>query len=250
MSRNYYSRLIVMLFICFATSSSGIAAELTDHAILKNADEARGNTEGVAWEVSVTAKEGDRVSDITYDVHTRGFDIFASTLAPPKHKDDKILMLKGYMWFFKPGLSKPVPLSNRQRLIGNAAYGDIAATNYSEDYEAKRRPDEDVGGERCYVFDLKARTFQDTYDRIVYWVSQARLVGVKADYYTISGKKFKSSTMEYVNKVINGAQSRPFISKLTINDELMTSDTTVLRFQKPRIQPAPDSLFNLELIMK
>ncbi len=250
MSRNCYSCLIVLLFLCFGTSSSGIAAELTDHNILKTADEARGNVTGVALEVSVTAKEGGRVNDITYDVRSRGFDIFASTLAPSKHKGDKILILAGHIWFFKPGLSRPVPLSDRQKLMGDAAYGDIAATNYSEDYEALRRPDEAVNGEQCYVFDLKAKTNQLTYDRVVYWVSQARLVGVKADYYTLSGKKVKSCAMEYANNVTYDAKMRPFISKLTISEDLMTSDTTILRFQKPRMQSIPDSVFNLDQIMK
>ena len=39
------------------------------------------------------------------------------------------------IWFIKPGLRKPVSISARQRLVGDAANGDIATTNYARDYD-------------------------------------------------------------------------------------------------------------------
>jgi negative regulator of sigma E activity len=242
--------LMLFLFIFVAFSCNLAAAEPSDYDILKKADEARGNLEGVAWEVSVIEQEHNLTNYITYSVKARGFDILASTLAPPKHKDDKVLMVNGNMWYYKPGLSKPVPISQRQKLMGNAAYGDITATNYAEDYEANRLPDEMIAGELCYVFDLKAKSKECTYDRIRYWVSKDRLVGVKADYYTLSGKRFKSSLMDYTNKVIYEGEEKPFISRVGIVDVLMSNDATVLKFDKPNIQPVADYVFNLNLLQK
>jgi hypothetical protein len=222
----------------------------TVQEILHQADQARGNLEGVTWEVSLESVENSRTETMTFDVNARGFDILAQTLAPPKSKGQKILMLRGNMWFYKPGLSKAVPISRRQRLLGNAVYGDIAATNYAEEYEATMLADDKVNGEVCSVFDLKSKDKKTTYDRIKYWISKDRLVGVKAEYFTVSGKQFKSSTMEYAHTVEINGQARPFISRIVIYDELMSNDITTLSLRRPHLQPLPNYVFDLNLLIK
>ena len=227
------------------------AAAMDVHTILKLADELRGNLEGISWEVVVELIENQRTTDtMTYDIKARGFDISGMSLAPPKSKGNKLLMSNNNMWFYKSGLSKPIPIAQRQKLMGNAAYGDIASTNYAEDYETTPLPDESVNEEECYVFNLKSKKKETTYDVIKYWISKKRLVGIKAEYFTVSGKKFKLSGMEYGNKVVIGGKERPFISKITIYDELMSGDVTYLNFTRPRFEALPDYVFNINLFMK
>jgi outer membrane lipoprotein-sorting protein len=238
------------MFLAAVLLYSDLLAASTVQDILRQADEARGNLEGVIWEVVLESIENARTETMTFDIKARGFDILGENLAPPKSKGNKILMLNGNMWFYKPGVSKAVPISLRQRLLGNAVYGDIAATNYANDYEATTLADENVNGEVCYVFDLKSKDKKTTYDRIKYWISKARLVGVKAEYYTLSGKQFKSATMEYANSVEINGQSRPFISRILISDELMSNDVTTLFFRDPRLQPLPNYVFDLNMLRK
>jgi Outer membrane lipoprotein-sorting protein len=217
------------------------------HEILRRADQSRGNLEGITWKVVVSDK---RVESMTFDVKARGFDISAETLAPPRDRGNKVLMVNGNMWFHRPGLSKAVPISQRQRLMGNAAYGDIAATNYAEDYEATLLEDDTVNGELCYVFDLKAKDNRAAYDLIKYWVSKHRVVGVKAEYFTVSQKKFKSATMESANTVRIDGEVRPFISKITIYDELLSSDVTTLNLTKPVFRKLAAYNFDVNLFVK
>ncbi len=223
---------------------------LTTQEILRKADESRGNLEGISWVVTVTSKSHRGIESMAYDVKARGFDILAENMAPPKYKGNKILLLSGNMWFDTPDLSKPVPISQRQRLLGNAAYGDIASTNYANDYEATRLEDQAVEGEDCYVFDLKSKDKRASYDRIKYWISKSRLVGVKADYFTVSGKKLKTSSMLYKSRVKVDGEFRPFISKITILDELASTDVTTLDMKNKGIRKLPDYLFNLNLLRK
>lgn len=223
----------------------------TPQDILHQADQSRGNLEGITWEVVVESLQNNNTETITFDVKARGFDVRAETTAPPKSKNNKLLMLSGNMWFYKPGISRPVPISQRQKLLGNAAYGDIAATNYAEDYEATLIGEEAINGEVTYVFDLKAKEGKKTtYDRIKYWISKDRMVGIKAEYYTVSGKLFKQATMEYANRVEINGEVRPFISKIAIYDELMSNNVTTLTFNDPHFQNLPNYLFNLNLLMK
>jgi outer membrane lipoprotein-sorting protein len=231
-------------------ASHGLAAS-SAYDILRTADRARGNLEGVSWEVMLVSVERGRTQTMTFDVRARGFDVRGEALAPPKHKGNKVLMLDRNVWFYKPGLSKPVPISRRQKLLGHAVYGDIASTNYAHDYTPSPLPDESVDGERCYVFDLHAKPERKTtYDRIKYWISKQRLVGVKAEYYTVSGKKFKSATMTYSNRVEIDGEQQPFISRLSIYDKLMSDDVTTLTFSDPRLRKLPDYLFNLNLFVR
>lgn len=220
-------------------------------AILRRADQSRGNQDGISWEVALkTVKPGKNPKSVAFDVKAREFDILAENLFPPKSKGNRVLMLNGNMWFHKPGLSKPVPISRRQKLLGQAAYGDIASTNYAEDYEATLLGEGNVNGEACYVFDLKSKNKNTTYDRIKYWISKSRAVGIKAEYYTVSGKRFKSSTMDYGHHIQTSEIKRPFISRITIQDELASNNKTIMHFQNPDLEELTNRIFNLNLFMK
>jgi len=240
-----YALVIATLIVC----SDLWGIESTQH-ILRRADEARGNLAGVTWEVVLESLEETRTTTMTFDVKARGFDFVAVNLAPPKHKGNTVLMLQSNMWFYKPQLSKPVPISQRQKLLGNAAYGDIAATNYAQDYTATVLADDTVNGELCTVLDLHANDKKATYDHIKYWIAKGRLVGVKAEYFTVSGKQFKSATMEYTNTVTVDGEERPFISHIRMQSELLSHDVTTLTFYRPVFQRLPDHLFNLNLLGK
>jgi len=223
------------------------ASTLSNQEILQLADKARGNVDGVSWMVEIIST-GKRKRSQTMEVKARAFDIRAVTLKPSKNRGDKVIMLNGNMWFHKPGLSKPVPISRRQRLQGPASYGDIASTNYATDYDATLLGDEEIDGELCYVFDLHSANDRNTYERIKYWVSKERLVGIRAQYFTLSDKLFKSAEMEYEHIIETGDQPQPFISKISMQDELLTGDTTTLSLSDPKVKPLPDSAFNLNLL--
>ncbi|MBI4528170.1 MAG: outer membrane lipoprotein-sorting protein [Deltaproteobacteria bacterium] len=218
--------------------------------ILRKADQSRGNLEGITWEVTVVSESHRGVETQIYDVKARGFDILAENLNPPKYRGNKILMINGNMWFHTPDLSKPVPISQRQRLLGNAAYGDIAATNYAEDYDATLLGEDKIEGEDCFVFDLKSKDKRATYDRITYWISKSRIVGVKAEYFTVSGKKLKKATMRYDSRTKVNGEVRPFISRMIILDEVVSTAVTTLAMKNKGFQKLPDYIFNLSLLRK
>jgi hypothetical protein len=162
-----------------------------------------------------------------------------------------VLMVDRNMWFIRSGLKKPVSISPRQKLMGDAANGDIASTNYAEDYSGVLSGDETIKGEACYVLDLKAAGKNVTYDRIRYWVSKERLVGVKADFYTISGKLFKTANFKYDNRVRTPAgEDIPFVSELTIHDAIRPDKVTTLRYSNIKMQAIPDSTFNLNVLVR
>ena len=171
--------------------------------------------------------------------------------ATPRHKGNKVLLMKRNMWFTTMELTKSVPISQRQKLQGLAAYGDIPSTNYTLDYRARRLEPEVVDGEECYVLDLTAKDKKrSTYDRIRYWVSKKRLLGVKSEYYTVSGMLVKSAIHRYENAVVVQGARRPFISRIDFRDALRPRLETTMLFTAPSIRPIPSHVFNVNLMMQ
>ena len=238
--------LLSWLFAC----APSLHAEMSAKEILVKADEARGNVEGMVWEIEIASVEAGRAQERLYRVTARTFNSLAEVLAPANVKGEKILMLDRNMWFAKPGLSKAVPISPRQKLLGGASNGDIASTNYAGDYKVVHAAEDAFNGEPCYLFDLEAVDKKATYDRIKYWISKERLAGVKADFYTVSGKLFKSATFEYEHTVNVEGNPRPFISKMIITNAVIKEDVTTMRYSKAKIGHVPDSTFNLNLLVK
>lgn len=232
-----------------AAVGTNAVAELPMKEVLRLADEARGNLKGVRWTVDIDAAEGQTRQASSLDVRARGYDFLAMFLSPPKVRDQRVLFVERNMWFAKPGVRKPVPISPRQKLMGGVAYGDIAATNYSDDYTAERLADETVEGAACYVFDLKAANQRCTYDRIKYWVSKERNVAVQAEYYTVSGKLFKSARFEFDHRIPIEGKERLFISRIVIRDAVMKDNVTTMAFGQPAFGSISDATFDVNLLM-
>lgn len=241
-------RLALLLLVLLAALPALAAPSAKE--VLAKADRARGNGPGLVWTVEMSSTEAGEAKDETLEVRARGADALVTFQAPARVKGQKLLMVGRNMWFVKPGVSKPIPISPRQKLMGQAANGDIASTNYAGDYEGTFLPDETVAGEECWVLDLAAKANNLTYDKIVLWISKKKGVGMKADFYTVSGKKFKSAVFEHGNTAVVGGETVPFVSKMTITDALRPADSTTLKFGKVSVKEVPDSTFNLNLLVK
>jgi len=245
-----FTALLVIMLFCVVFHFRPVLAEMTPKEVLSNADEARGNVEGVEWEIKIESVENGRKQNRTLKIKARDFNSLAEFLSPPKVKGRKLLMIDRNMWFIKPGLRKPVPISPRQKLMGGASNGDIASTNYAGDYDATLVSEDTVNGEPCYLFNLIANNKKVTYDRIRYWIPKERFVGVKSEFFTVSGKMFKSATFEYENSILIQGKPKQFISKMVITDAVLKSNVTTMNYSKVKLKKIPDSTFNLNLLVR
>jgi outer membrane lipoprotein-sorting protein len=242
--------LLVILFSVLLFHIKPVLAEMTPKEILSRADRARGNVEGVEWEIEIESVERGRTQKRTIKVKAREYNCLAEFLSPPKVKGRKLLMIDRNMWFIKPGLRKPVPISPRQKLMGGASNGDIASTNYAGDYEPISVSDDTLNGEPCFLLDLKATNKKATYDRIKYWISKGRLVGIKSEFFTVSGKKFKSASFKYENSIMVEGKPVAFVSKMVIMDALIKANVTTMTYDKVKLKKIPDAAFNLNLLVR
>lgn len=244
-------RIIISAFCLILNPLHGIATEPSAEKILRESDRGRGgNLPGIVWNIHIEAVDEGVPQTRDIRVKADSHNSLVEFLAPPKVKDQKMLMRERNMWFIRSGIRKPVPISTRQKLTGQAANGDIASTNYSGDYTPTLLREERFSEEECYLLDLKAANKWVTYDRILYWISKTRLVGVKAEFYTLSGKLFKSATFEYKNEITYDGKTIPFISKMIITDALEPSNITTMEYTNIKIESLPPSTFDLAVVMQ
>ena len=246
-------KIAALLIANLITVGNALAAEPTALEILKDADRSRGSAavaEGISWEVVVTSKGSGNDNTISHDLKVKGNDALAESTAPPRNKGETMLFNDRNIWFFKPGLKKPVAISPRQKLMGQAANGDIASTNYARDYDGKIIGSEKIEGQDTWNLELKAKTKNVTYDRIRYWVSKKDRLGIKAEFLTVSGDVFKRATFEYKNKMEQGGKQFPFVSKMVITDALNASSVTTLDYKSPRADKHADAIFNVNNLIR
>lgn len=243
--------ILTLLFLAAGAVSAAAAggAAVDVKAIIARADRARGNINGIIWTTDIQSTENGRHQKREIRIKNRGVNTLAIFLAPAKVRDQMLLMLDRNMWFIKPGLRKPVPISARQKLMGGASNGDIASTNYAHDYRAVLAGKQAVAGEMCYLLDLTAVNPKATYDRIRYWISESRSLGMKAEFYTVSGKLLKTARFKYKNRVETGGAVHPFMSQMTITDAVIKGNVTVMTYRDVQPRAIPDSTFNLNLLV-
>jgi hypothetical protein len=240
--------IVVLLYLAAAIA---YAEGPTVKDILQHADRARGNLAGIIWDIRITTNEEGKEETRGLTVTVKGNNTLARYTSPPNMNDRMVLMVDRNMWFIRSGLKKPVSISPRQKLMGDAANGDIASTNYAEDYDGTLTGEEALKGEACYILDLKAAGKNVTYDRIRYWVSKERLVGVKAEFFTISGKLFKTAEFKYDNRITTSAgEEVPFVSELVIRDAIQKDKITTLTYSSIKVRQVPDSTFNLNVLVR
>ncbi len=227
--------------------------EVTPSAIelLRKADRARGGLkDGITWQVELEAVEDGEKTVESYLVKSRENDNIAEVTAPPRRKGELMLFNDRTIWFYKPGLRKPVSISARQKLTGDAVNGDIATTRYARDYEGKVVGKETIDGVPMWKLELTGRGENVTYDRIRYWISADRNLGMRAEFLSLSGELIKAARFAYDNTITIDGKSEAFVSVMTITDPNIPGNVTVLKFSPPRPETHPATIFNVNNLIR
>src|ERR671937_40814 len=118
------------------------------------------------------------------DPRTRQFRNLVRYLEPPRDAGKAVLLDGRAFWFYDPASKSSVRISPQQRLIGQAAIGDVLTVTLSIDYVATLTSTESVQdasrtSRSCWHLDLKAASDLSTYTRIEYWVEQGTFNPIK-----------------------------------------------------------------------
>lgn len=234
------------------TKAASTADDSLALTLLKASDEARGSvTEGLVWDSEIETIEDGESNTRQFLVKAKDHDALVEAVAPPRNKGEVYIFNDRNMWFYKSSLKKPVSISARQKLSGQASNGDIASTHYARDYTPSIEKTETINGEKFYVLMLKAKSDNLTYDMIRYWISDKTKLAGKAEFLNLQGKPFKIGEMHYNNQISTGpagsssGKKIPFISQLIITDAKYPQNKSTLTYKAPRLEKLPSSIFNV-----
>jgi len=229
--------LLYLLLTCLCFSQA--------EEILKKSDRTRTFGENNKIEILMEEFEKDQLkSSERMDVYNRGRN--KSLVKLNDRKGQLVLTVDENMWIYFPKTRKPMRITPFQRLMGQASNGDIARLSYSDDYTSIILREETWKGTPCYVLELKAKSRSSTYRKIHYWVSKSEYLPLKADYFMISGKHFKSAYFEDYT-VVDGSKR---IGKIRFFKKDVEDQITVMRFLNIDETSLPNKFFNKNYLRK
>jgi hypothetical protein len=212
-------------------------SEIDANEIVKKADLKRG-LGNISHSFNVAIIDQDKKEEL---YHVNFLNVNASLTEqtkPEKTRGRKILMKDYDIWLFTPDIKRALRISLEQKLSGQVSNGDIARTNYAEDYEASIIKSD----AKNYFLNLKAKNNKVTYGKIEYIVSKKEFNPVEATFFAISGKALKHAVFSDF-KMIKGSNRS---TKMVIQDFLNKDKTSTMIFSDYKEEKFSSSMFNKE----
>jgi len=168
---------------------------------------------------------------------------------PPRDAGKRVLLDGRSFWFFDPASQASVRISAQQRLVGQAAIGDVLTVNLAADYSAAIAGTEAIDDaarqkRTCWRLELKAATETAVYNRVEFWVEQGSFRPVKGKFYSDSGRLLK--IIYYRNYTERLGAVRP--AEAVIIDAVDSSLATIATFGESRFQDVPDAWFQRDYL--
>jgi len=168
---------------------------------------------------------------------------------PPRDAGKRVLLDGRSFWFFDPASQSSVRISAQQRLVGQAAIGDVLTVNLAVDYSATLLGTESIDDaarqkRTCWQLELKAATETAVYNRVEYWVEQGTFRPVKGKFYSDSGRLLK--IIYYRNYMERLGAVRP--AESVIIDAVDSTLATIAVFNESRFQDVPDAWFQRDYL--
>jgi hypothetical protein len=181
------------------------ASPLSAQQILAASDAVRNPDHPFGVTVRLTEYRGGKQSDMSVlTVYSKAepdsgqFRSLIRFIAPARDANKLMLKTGNDVWFYDPASKASIRVSPQQRLLGQAANGDVVTVNLAKDYQAQLEGEEDIAdGEKaqrhCYRLTLKAVSPDVTYHSVEIWIDVAGNRPVKARFLSESGRLLKTA---------------------------------------------------------
>ncbi len=235
---NKHLRLFLLLFLSIVPT---LAAEPSARDLVARADTYRGlgNTP-FSFRLKIISHRPDKKPGSNdLKVMVKGDRSIVQFLAPKRLKGRAMLFEGRNLWFHIPRTRKIIRLSPAQRLMGESSNGDVAATDFSGNYDPVLKGVENVENTPCYHLTLAAVDRKVTYHKIEYWVAKSDGRPVKSQHYAASGKLLKTAFYKSFIKV--GGQEK--LERLLLVNPIFKGRYTWMIYSRYRKESLPDSLF-------
>jgi hypothetical protein len=239
--------LIAIGWLVFGAAVQG--AEPDAQAILASSDVIRNPERPFSLITTLIEYRGGKQTDSNslqiYSKASESSGQFRSLIrfVAPARDAGKLMLKNGNdLWFFDPSSKATIRISPQQRLLGQAANGDVVTVNLAKDYHAELSSEEEVqDGERqmrqAYKLALAATSPDVTYDHIEMWIDRESKRPIKSKFYTQSGRLLKTAYYRHFQAELG--VERP--TETVIIDGLDPNWITVMRYSDYAWRDVPES---------
>jgi hypothetical protein len=255
----HHRRTLLRTFTSIALTGAAwplVQAARDPKALLAASDAIR--NPGQSFRVTVTLTEFERGKQVDASVlnsFSRTMEEsgqFASLIqfVQPLRDAGKLLLKTGNdLWFYDPSTKASVRIAPQQRLMGQAANGDVITVNFARDYTVQQATEESVtDGERRaregVKLQLAAAVPDATYPAIELWVDAESAAPIKARFLAESGRLLKTAFFRRFQRQL-GAE-RP--TETVIIDGVNSQSVTIVRMADYQAKALPAAWFQRDYL--
>lgn len=229
-------RLLVVI-VLLGLFPSPLRSQNADQ-ILDKIDGYRELNDDFSLAIKISDYESERLKEeATFSGYFSGIDKSLLICTHGKNKGMKVLMKGDDMWVNLTGSKRGLRITPMQRLMGQAANGDVAKTSFSQDYTGTVLEK----GKDVLVMELKAKSKGATYQKVFLYADAKTYKPQKAEFFLTSGKHFKTAYyLEF--KTIEGREA---VFKIKIEDKMNPKLYTVMENFDYKKKEIPEKYFNV-----
>lgn len=242
------------LFAAFTMLSPAAYAQTAQEIVtatdkVRNADQPFRSTLTLTEYVSGNERTHTTMVLFSKEDASRRFRNLLEYVEPARDAGKRVLLDGRSFWFYDPTSQASVRISPQQRLVGQAAIGDVLSVNFAVDYAPTLAGTESIDDasrqqRACWHLELKAATQTAVYNRVELWVEQGTFRPIKGKFYSDSGRLLK--VIYYRNFTERLGAVRP--AEAVILDAVDSSLATIATFTASRFQEVPDAWFQRDYL--
>ncbi len=233
-----------LIIALLALVAAGAAFGQDVNKILKDLDELGDfdNQDFSAVYTIVSQKPGekDSVSSIQLFRRDKKEQFTMIVLLPEVNKGQGYLREEDNVWFYDP-TSRKFSFSSIKENIqdSEARNSDLTLRGFAVDYESAGVKEGTIGSIPVWIIDLKAKSDDVSYERLVLHVAKSQTVLLKEEAYSVSGRLMRTTV--YGKYVKLGGKQLP--SQIIILDELNPGERSQLTMTQQSVSVIPDRVF-------
>ena len=186
-------------------------------------------------------KNDELIKTRKFNVYTSGDNQSLIVFKSAADAGQKVLMKGKNYWMFMPKSRRPIRITPMQKLLGEAALGDVATLNWSKQYKVIDEKSEN----KTIILTLEANKNSASYQKI-----ELTLNG--EDYFPMSAALYlRSGMLSKVAKFERGERDgQDAVVKMALIDNMKSNLKTIINYNEVRTVEIPSKFFNPQILIR
>ena len=161
-------------------------------------------------------------------------------LLPEVNKGQGYLREEDNVWFYDPTSRKFSHSSVKENLQNTKAKNsDFTLSSFADDYAVTSMTEGTLGKFPVWILDLKAKTNEVSYERVVLYIRKDRTMLLKREDYSVNGRLMRTTAYpKYVE-----LDGKLLSTQILILDEINKGEKSQITMAEQSVAPLPDKVF-------